>query len=312
MAVGLKMALKLRLILVARYRNQCNQTLLKLDEQSVALATELAKTKHSLQDTREALHEVTLPSFIYSYTFNTGQLHRTDLDTGEQSSHQLPSYTFKPGCCWSEVPGGSLYITGGHVIDSLVLREVVRIDVGTFEVSHQREMHTPRAFHAAVHHTQHLYILGGWSGSSYLSECEKYVCAEDRWEALDPLPKACRQMSGVVVESSLYALGGRDARSLNLVQKYSLESLTWELMHLRLPRSCFSIPCFKLTDTEVYLVIKKKLYRFTDLEVKPLNVNDLTNIKSWYGASYYRRRTLYCSNHRGAVRSHKIGSLSDL
>jgi hypothetical protein len=34
-------------------------------------------------------------------------------------------------------------------------------------------------------------------------------------------------------------------------------------------------------------------------------------IKSWFGASYYRRGTLYCSSHIGGVCSHEIGSLSN-
>jgi hypothetical protein len=38
------------------------------------------------------------------------------------------------------VPGGSLLITGGGF--SSAVREVVRIDVGTFEVSPQRDMLT--------------------------------------------------------------------------------------------------------------------------------------------------------------------------
>jgi hypothetical protein len=45
------------------------------------------------------------------------------------------------------------------------------------------------------------------------------------------LPKACSCTTGVVVESSLYALGGRDDRSyLDLVQKLSLESLSCEIV----------------------------------------------------------------------------------
>jgi hypothetical protein len=118
-----------------------------------------------LQDTRDALHPLqapqlyqdSLPTFIYSYKLNTDQLHRTSLVTGEQSSHHVPSYRFKPGCYWSEVPGGSLLVTGGG--DSAV-REVVWIDVETFEVSPQPHMLTARRNHAAVYHTQHLYILG--------------------------------------------------------------------------------------------------------------------------------------------------------
>jgi hypothetical protein len=79
---------------------------------------------------------------------------------------------------------------------------------------------------------------------------------------------ACSQTSGVVVENSLYALGGHDrVVELDLVQKLSLESLTWEVMQFRLPFAGFGIPCFKLRDTEVYLVVNKTLCSFTALEV---------------------------------------------
>jgi hypothetical protein len=113
-------------------------------------------------------------------------------------------------------------------------------------------------------------------------------------------------MSGVVVEKNLYALGGYDGSlHVDLVQKLSLESLTWELMQFKLPLADRCIPCFKLRDTEVYLVIKKTLCSFTALEVRPLKI--LTKrTRSWYGASYYRRGTVYCSSHRGGVLSFEI------
>jgi hypothetical protein len=115
-----------------------------------------------------------------------------------------------------------------------------------------------------------------------------------------------------VVENSLYALGGRTESEayLDLVQKLSLESLTWELMQLRLPYAACGIPCFKLRDTEVYLVVNNTLCSFTGLEVRPLKT--LTKgIYSLFGASYYRRGTLYCSYDDGAVHSLEIGSLSN-
>jgi hypothetical protein len=170
-------------------------------------------------------------------------------------------------------------------------------------------MLTPRLAHAAVYPTPHLYILGGWNGS-YLRECERYVCAENRWEALPPLPRACYAASGVVVESSLYALGGAAGPPLDLVQKLSLESLTWELMQFRLPFASWGIPCFKLRDTEVYLVVKNTLCSFTAFEVRLLKT--LTeDIQSKLGVSYYQGGTLYCSSHYGRVLSFEIGSLSN-
>jgi hypothetical protein len=258
------------------------------------------------QDTRDHLQEV--PTFIYSYESDTDQLHRIRLVNGEQSSLRVPSYSFKYGCCWSEVHGGGLLITGGRNEENRS-EELVRIDTRReLAVSHCAPMLTPRSFHAAVYHTPHLYILGGWNNSC-LKECERYVCAENRWEALPPLPRACIFASGVVAERSLYALGGYDKVALDLVQKLRLESLTWELMQLRLAFAGYGIPCFKLRDTEVYLVVNKTLCSFTAFEVRPLETLS-AEIQSKYGASYYHRGNLYCSED-GRVRSYEIGSLSN-
>jgi hypothetical protein len=107
------------------------------------------------------------------------------------------------------VLGESLLITGGWDRDYEALKEVVRIDARReFAVAHCAPMLNHRMHHAAVYHTPHLYILGGQDWEDFLSECERYVCAENRWEALPPLPRACSGMSGVVVEGNLYALGG--------------------------------------------------------------------------------------------------------
>jgi hypothetical protein len=155
------------------------------------------------------LHEETLPTFIYSYNHDTHQLHSTNLVTGKQSSRRVPSYQFQLGCYWSVMPGGSLLVTGGNLlITGRGSPTVVKIDIRReFAVAHQPPMLTPRAYHAAAYHTPHLYVLGG-SNDRCLSECERYVCEDNRWEPLLLLPNACFNLSGVVVVSSLYALGG--------------------------------------------------------------------------------------------------------
>jgi hypothetical protein len=113
-----------------------------------------------------------------------------------------------------------------------------------------------------------------------------------------------------VVESSLYALGGFAGPPLDLVQKLSFESLTWDLAQFRLPFTGYGIPCFKLRDTEVYLVVSRTLYAFTTFEVRYLKT--LTkDIQSWFGTSYYCRGTLYCSSYSGGVFRLEIGSLSN-
>jgi hypothetical protein len=241
------------------------------------------------------------PQFIYSCNYGTKQLFRTNLLTGEQSHYQIPSYSFKLNCRLSELPGGSLLSTGGCP----PVREVVKIDtLRECAVSSLPPMHTPKYSHAAVYHSQYLYILGGVC-YSYLRGCERYVCAESQWEVLPAMPVAGLGMSAVVLDNSLYALGGYAGRKLSAVQKLSLDSLTWELMQLKLPQAARYFPCFK-TDTEVYMVIKKTLYSFTPFQVKPIQslVEDVV-----CDLSYYSRGTLYYSTQHW-IKSLDIGELA--
>jgi hypothetical protein len=87
------------------------------------------------------------------------------------------------------------------------------------------------------------------------------------------LPVAGTHMSAVEIKHCLYALGGWSRRELDTVQKLSLDSLTWELMQLKLPQADCYFACFK-TDTQVCLVIKETLYSFTFLQVKPVKTLD--------------------------------------
>jgi hypothetical protein len=168
----------------------------------------------------------------------------------------------------------------------------VKIDTQReWAVSSVPPMHTARHSHAAVYHSQHLYLLEGL-GETTLSECERYVCAESRWEELPALPIAVDELSAVELENSVYALGGCDdnGEDIDTVQKLSLDSLTWELMQLKLPKASSFTPCFK-TDTKVYLMIEATLYSFTPLQVIPIK----TLVECAFGCflSYYSRGTLY-------------------
>jgi hypothetical protein len=75
------------------------------------------------------------------------------------------------------VPGGSLLITGGEDEDVRVVREVMRIDTRReLAVAHCPPMLTPRIGHAAVYHTPHLYILGGWNDSYLREKADGKLC----------------------------------------------------------------------------------------------------------------------------------------
>jgi hypothetical protein len=243
------------------------------------------------------------PKCFYAIIWGTNQLHRVNLSTGEQSYQAVTAYQFKEACRLTELPGGSLLITGGcpAVVD------VVRIDaLREWAVTDQPPMHTERISHAAVYHSQYLYVLGGYS-DRYLSECERYACAESRWEVLPPLPVACGDMSAVELENSLYALGGNASTGdSDTIQMLSLDSLTWQLMQLKLPQPACGVPCF-MTNTQVYLVIKETLCSFTPQEVKPIKT--LHNFV-YCSSSDYSRGTLYYDYCGDGIRSLALGELT--
>jgi hypothetical protein len=97
----------------------------------------------------------------FIYCCNYSRLLRANLLTGEQSEHKVPHYQLEIHCRWSELPGGSLLVTGGF--DSYKsVREVVKIDtLREYAGSSQPPMHTGRHNHAAVYHSQYVYVLGG-------------------------------------------------------------------------------------------------------------------------------------------------------
>jgi hypothetical protein len=249
------------------------------------------------------------PQYFYGY-FKQGLLYRISLLNEKRSSYQLPGYEFRGICQLNELPDGSLVITGGSS-GATATSEVEKIDtLREFALSSLPPMHTPRYCHAAVVHYQYLYVLAGWNAIP-LRRCERYVWAESRWEDLPELPVAGSNMSAVVLDNSLYALGGSTAAFIQLdtVQKLSLDSLTWELMDLKLPFEACSFPCFKI-ETQVFLQINWALYSFTPLEFKKIKTLDIDDIYSSL-ASCYGRGILYYTATMNGMHSIQLGELTD-
>jgi hypothetical protein len=244
------------------------------------------------------------PTFFYCCLKGTNKLHRVNLLTGEKTCHEVRTYLFNWGCQWSDLPGGRLLITGGG---NPKVKEVVKFDtLREWAVSSLPPMHTARSSHAVVYHSQYLYVLAGYRDSA-LSECERLDCAESRWEVLPDLPVAGAAMSAVELENCVYALGGNDEGCLDTVQKLNLDSLTWELIQLKLPQGSSWTACFK-TDTQVFLVNDVTLLCFTPFQVKP--VMTLPQC-FWCFSSYYSRGTLYYEDGR-EISSLAVGDLTSL
>jgi hypothetical protein len=158
-------------------------------------------------------------------------------------------------------------------------------------------MISARDNHASLHYERCIYVLGGVLGRLALVECERYVIAERRWRKLPALPIAAYCTSPVIVEHALYLLGGV-GESIDLIQRLNLRRLVWEVMQIKLPLCGWSIPCFK-TDSEakeVYFIVGQALYTFHSCTANISKIKSVARpIQSWFGPSYYKNGTLYCS-----------------
>jgi hypothetical protein len=262
----------------------------------------------------EVLPEPSSPLFIYSYSYVINVLFMTNLQTGEEYYIQVPTHQFLVGCTLTELPGGSLFVTGGDPIASMpftgedpAVRDVVRIDTRReYAVSHLPPMRTARYFHCAVYHSQYLYVAGGYVLSTDLHSCERYSFAEKRWTRLPPLPQSRFWMNGVAKWGSLYIVGGsyREGYS-DLIMKMSFDQLTWEVLRTKLPRVDKSMALFT-HDNQIYFVVNDSLYSLQPLQYIKTFPKEIT---SFFGPSFYRHGFLYCSVWSGEAERTEIGSL---
>jgi hypothetical protein len=141
------------------------------------------------------------PSKIFSYKSKSSTLYWTDMETGEQHTQTVRSYTF-PSCgSICEVPGNLLFITGGKERD----RGVVSVQTDTFLVETHPSMLTSRQCHGSAYFGGYVYVIAGRT-----ELCERYDLQQRTWTAIPPFPTKNCNMGVVVLESSkqLFSLGG--------------------------------------------------------------------------------------------------------
>jgi hypothetical protein len=97
------------------------------------------------------------PKFFYRWLEWEDQLERANYLTGERSLHQMPGFRFGTNCRCSELPEGILLITGGEEVKDVWKIHTLR----EWAASALPPMQTARFRHAAVYHSQYLYVLGG-------------------------------------------------------------------------------------------------------------------------------------------------------
>lgn len=248
------------------------------------------------------------PKCIYSYNQGTNELYITLMHTQAGTYLQLPSFTFRSGCYWVELPCKRLVVTGGG---DKPTREAVAIDSSReFAVNKMSPMLYERSYHSAVVYANYLYVIGGEGLLKYaLTDCERYDLIKNTWEEIEPLPKACYGLGAQVSNEFVYVLGGYiDSRALNSIQRLNLDTLKWDLLTVTLPAKEMFVICFIGDDSKLYFSVMKKLYRLTSTEVQ--YIKELYEfIGACGGPSYYYGDILYYSNREGPALKLNLGKL---
>jgi hypothetical protein len=280
-----------------------------LKRQQQAFYANLDVAQHKLQAVQASIQQFTKndPGFIFNFQQSTINLHKTNLSTGQESSTAL-THTFKPYSSLCESPEGTLFITGGYPATS----EVVCINPTTNAVTLKPPMNTPRYYHGSVFYGGSLYVIGGYNGSANLAECERYDIFQDKWEPIapQPHPSDCHEAIVCGYTRRIYTLGGYDGSDLDLIHEFELESQTWKLLEVTLPSKSSSFPCFRVKNqTLIYFIQGGAVHSFSPITYTLANIKPVDSIRSYQGACYYAKGTLYYPTESGPLQKLVIGEL---
>ena len=115
--------------------------------------------------------------------------------------------------------------------------EVYNIEIETWEKI--PNMAFPRRALSAVTLPDGIYAVGGYNGSNYLKEVEKYDYRMKRWINMAPMKYGRCTLSCVPSNDLqyIYAIGGFNGSALNIVERYSIVDNKWEeVAALKTPR----------------------------------------------------------------------------
>ena len=91
-----------------------------------------------------------------------------------------------------------------------------------------------------------IYAIGGYNGTSYVNNVERYAPLADSWQATTPLPCPRGYVAAVVVDEkngpAIYVLGGNDgSKVFALVERFDTKTFTWAAVTpMMTARRCFT------------------------------------------------------------------------
>jgi hypothetical protein len=125
-------------------------------------------------------------------------------------------------------PDFNIYAIGGFGGDSQVLSSCEAYMLETESWEKIPNMLTARRALAAVSMSDGIYVMGGYDGSSYIKELEKYDHRMKKWVSLAPMNTPRCTLTACADGQYIYAIGGFNGSPLSTVERYSVFENKWE------------------------------------------------------------------------------------
>jgi hypothetical protein len=243
------------------------------------------------------------------YSLKNLRLNWASLLSGDRGSFTLNIGDV--GISLVELPDASLLVAGGLFWTNLKYNLVWRVDVRRdFALIDKPPMQFSRFNHQLVYLSDFVYAIGGNT-----EKCERFQVSTECWETLPEIPlKLCLHSAiASALTQSIYVFGGRSPLfvKFDTVFMFSIATLTWERLAVKLPAPDYSIPVFRLptTSASVYLVNGAKLYAFS-LHKQRLKLKSKLQVHlQSMSACCYFNEALYYSNDLGFIGTFNLGRI---
>jgi N-acetylneuraminic acid mutarotase len=131
---------------------------------------------------------------------------------------------------------GKVYVTGGRGVSGSALQSTEIYDALGDSWSQGPDMPIARWDHAMVFSGGKFYAIGGWNGSTTLSDVAELDPATNSWSIKAPMPTPRSGLSAAMIDGKIYAFGGAtDTSAVSVLEVYDPVSNTWESDINRVP-----------------------------------------------------------------------------
>lgn len=129
----------------------------------------------------------------------------------------------------------SIYLLCGFQVkpfrnDSSALKEVLKLDLQTYEWTEISSVNIPRCCHCSVLLGGSIYILGGQCESLTLDSVEIYNAKADKWSFGTRMNEPRTKFAACVSNSCIYVIGGNVVCGKSNIEKYDPKTDKWDVV----------------------------------------------------------------------------------